>query len=124
MKQLFSAALFTIAALFIPAAMAHGDAKPKQGGVVASAGDLSFELVATADGAALFIEDHGKPLASVGVTGKLTVLTGADKAEGEFKPAGDNKLTVSGIKLASGAKAMATLNGTGKKPLTVRFTIK
>jgi hypothetical protein len=124
MQKLLKAVLIAVAALLVTPAFAHGDAKPKQGGVVASAGDLSFELVAAGDGAILYVEDHGKPLTTTGMSGKLTVLNGTDKAEGDLKPAGDNKLSVSGVKLRSGAKAVATLITAGKKSLTVRFTVK
>ncbi|MCP5915905.1 hypothetical protein NL317_28210, partial [Klebsiella pneumoniae] len=90
------------------AAMAHGGAKPKHGGVVATASDLGFELVGTPAGAAIYIEDHGKPMAPTGMSGKLTVLNGAEKSEAELTVAGD-KLEAKGVKLAPGAKVVAAL---------------
>jgi hypothetical protein len=125
MKALLNIVLVAITALFVTTAFGHGDAKPKQGGVVSSAGDITFELVAGPEGATLYLEDHGKPLASAGMSGKLTVLSGADKAEGELKPAGENKLLAAGIKLNAGARVVATITrGESKKAITVRFALK
>jgi hypothetical protein len=60
-----------------------------------------FELVGTADGAVIYVEDHGKPMAPAGLKGKLTVHNGAEKSEAELLPVGD-KLEAKCIKLASG----------------------
>lgn len=104
-------------------AWAHGEAKARHGGVVQKAKDLSFELVPQAGGAAIFIEDHGKPLAVTGIGGKLTVLNGADKREAELKPAGD-RLEAQGVKLAAGSKAVASVTLADKQTLTLRFVVK
>lgn len=104
-------------------ALAHGEARPRHGGVVQKASDLSFELVPQAGGAAIYIEDHGKPLAAAGIGGKLTVLNGADKREAELKPAGD-RLDAQGVKLVAGSKAVASVTLADKKTLTLRFVIK
>lgn len=124
MNKTFVATLVAaLAALSFHAAQAHGDAKPQHGGVVQTASDLVFELVALPDGAAIYIEDHGKPMSTAGASGKLTVLNGADKAEAELKPAGD-KLEAKGIKLASGSKVVASVTTADKKTVSVRFTVK
>jgi hypothetical protein len=104
-------------------ALAHGGAKPKHGGVVATASDLGFELVGTPTGAAIYVEDHGKAMAPTGMSGKLTVLNGAEKSEADLVVAGD-KLEAKGVKLAAGAKVVAALTTPGKKAITVRFTVK
>jgi hypothetical protein len=124
MRKLITALLFSAGALSLPSAFAHGGGEPKYGGVVQTASDLSFELVKKDDGAILYVEDHGKPLASQGMTGKLTVLTGSSKGEAELKPAGDNKLEAKGVKLVAGTKAVAALTTPAKKAVTVRFTVK
>lgn len=123
MKTLSAALLVGATALSAGNALAHGAAAAKHGGVVQTAADLSFELVATPEGASLFLEDHDKALQSAGLSGKLTVLNGAEKSEAELKPAGGNKLEAKGVKLNKGAKVVAVLN-MGKKPVTVRFTVK
>lgn len=123
MKKLFTVAVLGLSVLSFNAAFAHGDAKAKHGGVVAVASDLGFELVGTASGAAIYVEDHGKPMLPTGMTGKLTILKGAEKSEAELAVAGD-KLEAKGVKLAAGAKVVASLITPAKKAITVRFTVK
>lgn len=118
-----TAAVLGWSALTLQGAMAHGEAQARHGGVVAMASDLGFELVGTADGALLYIEDHGKPLAPTGMAGKLTVLNGSIKTEAALAVAGD-KLEAKGVKLAPGAKVVAALTTPAKKAITVRFTVK
>ncbi|MBP6901159.1 MAG: hypothetical protein KBC73_13780 [Burkholderiaceae bacterium] len=121
--KLLAAALLCASALSLNTALAHGGAKAKHGGVVAVASDLGFELVATPTGAVIYVEDHGKPLAPTGLSGKLTVLNGAEKSEAELVAAGD-RLEAKGLKLATGAKVVAALTTSAKKAITVRFTVK
>ena len=123
MKKRLPVVLLGLLALSLNGAMAHGDAKPRHGGVVATANDLGFELVSTPDGAAIYVEDHGKPMAPTGLKGKLTVLNGADKSEADLVVAGD-KLEAKGLKLAKGAKVVAALVTPAAKAITVRFTVK
>ena len=105
-------------------AHAHGDAKPMHGGVVQSASDRDFELVTEGTGAAVYVVDHGKPADTAKMSGKLTVLDGKEKTEAELTPAGSNKLQAANIKLAPGAKAVASISGATGKVITVRFTVK
>ena len=124
MKHLISVASLVICCLSVNSALAHGDAKPQHGGILQVANDLSFELVAQADGATIYLMDHGKPMASKGITGKLTVLQGSNKIEVDIKEAGDNTLRVLGVKLGKGDKLVAALSNIRGKSMTVRFTIK
>lgn len=121
--KLLAAIVLGLSALSFNPAMAHGDNKPKHGGVVSTASDLHFELVATPTGAAIYIDDHGKPMAPTGMSGKLTVLNGAEKSEAELAVAAD-KLEAKGLKLVKGAKVVAALTTPAKKAITVRFTVK
>ena len=105
-------------------ALAHGDEQPKRGGTVSVAEDLAFELVPQPNGAGIYIEDHGKPALTQGMTGKLTVLNGADKAQVELIAAGDNVLEAKGVRIAVGTKAVAAVTLRNAKTLTVRFTVK
>lgn len=123
MNKFLMAAALGLAALGFSAAHAHGDAKARHGGVVQLAQDLSFELVAQPGGAAIYVEDHGQPLAPTGMSGKLTVLKGSEKTDYPLTPAGD-RLEAAGAQLPKGAKAVALVNGAGKKTITVRFSIK
>jgi len=104
----------------------HGQAfKPQHGGVVAKASDLDFELVAKAEAITLYVVDHGKPASTQGASGKITLLSGADKAEAVLAPAGDNKLEAKGsFKLAAGTKLVATVTLQGKPPVNVRFALR
>ncbi len=123
MKKLLTVVVLGLSALSFNVTLAHGGAKAKHGGVVATASDLGFELVGTPTGAAIYVEDHGKPKAPTGLKGKLTVLNGAEKSEAELVVAGD-KLEAKGVKLSPGAKVVAALVTPAAKAITVRFTVK
>lgn len=124
MKQLFQAAVLALSALTLNTAMAHGAAKPRHGGIVQVANDVSFELVAEADAATIYLIDHDEPMSSTGISGKLTVLNGTQKTEVDIKAAGDDKLRATGVKIGAGAKVVAVLNNVEGKTVTVRFTVK
>ncbi len=123
MKTLISALI--AASLFVAPAMvtAHGTVTAKHGGVVVEAHDLNFELVSTTDGAHLYIVDHGQPMKPTNMSGKLTVLNGAEQSEAPLKAEAD-RLEAAGIKLVKGAKVVAILSAPTKKTMTVRFVIK
>ena len=122
-KHLNAALLVGLATLGFKAALAHSGGAPKHGGVLAAASGQSFELVGTANGAAIHVEDHGKPTAPTGLKGKLTVLQRDQKSQAELVPAGD-RLEAQGVKLDTGAKVVAALTTAAAKAITVRFTVK
>jgi hypothetical protein len=118
------AAALALALLAAPAA-AHGPENPMYGGIVQKVSDLHFELVPHPGGAWLYVADHGKPVDSARLSGKLTVLNGTEKSEGALKPAGGNKLEAAGLRIAPGARVVALVTGTAaNKPLTIRFSVK
>lgn len=121
--RFLNAVAVALAALSCNPATAHGTHQAKYGGVIATSNDLGFELVSTPTGVALYIDDHGKPKAPAGFSGKLTVLTGGEKTEAVLTAAGD-RLEASGVKWVAGSKVVASLSMPSKKALTVRFTIK
>lgn len=123
MKKLLTVVVLGLSALSFNTAFAHAGGPAKHGGVVTTASDLSFELVGSPDGAVIYVEDHGKPMAPTGLKGKLTVLNGAEKSEADLVVAGD-KLEAKGVKLAKGAKVVAALVTPAAKAITVRFTVK
>lgn len=126
MKKAFGLLVLAAACVALPS-VAHESGKARRGGVVQTSAELNFELVGQdgQDGkAVLYVDDHGKPLPTAGMSGKLTVLNGADKSEAELRPAGDNKLEAAGVKLAKGAKVVAALKTGSGKAVTVRFTVK
>lgn len=123
-KHLLTALIAATVAAASTAALAHGEATPRHGGVTRSVNDLSFELVALDSGAAIYIEDHGKPISTSGFAGKLTVLAGSNRSDAALKPGSDNTLVAEGIKLPPGAIAVAVLTDRNGRTTTVRFTLK
>ncbi len=121
----FLALVAIAASVAATGAYAHGD-KPKHGGIVQSASnDISFELVNKDGKATIYVEDHGKPVATAGASGKLTVLNGTEKTEVPLEPTADNILvSKSDVKLGTGAKAIASVTFADKKTTNVRFSIK
>jgi hypothetical protein len=83
---------------------AHGDVvhaptKASHGGQLQDAGLWRFELLLkNGDSAAgntllVYVTDHdGKPVASAGLTGTATILTGKEKQATPLKPDGENRL--------------------------------
>lgn len=114
------------ASLAAPAmVLAHG-AKPAQyGGVVQVASDLQFELVNRDGTVTLYVDDHDRKLPVAGATGKLTVLTGAQKTETALAAGAGNALVAADrMQLAKGAKAVALVRFADGKSVTVRFTVR
>ncbi|WP_194725168.1 hypothetical protein [Noviherbaspirillum malthae] len=122
MKKLLALAAMTMA--LSGNVFAHGD-KPKHGGVVSTANDMSFELVNKDGKAIVYVNDHGKPVDTAGASGKLTVLNGTEKTEVALEPAGSNTLTTKDdAKLAKGSKAIAAITFADKKAVNARFSVK
>ncbi len=106
------------------AAQAHGEAKAQHGGVVQMAQDVGFELVAGPQNATLYLSDHGQPLATQGIRGKLVVMQGGKTTEAPLAPGGGNALIAQGLKLGPGATVVALVNPVAGKAVTVRFVLK
>lgn len=123
-QQLLIATLLAAASLAMHQAAAHGSAAPRHGGLVQVANDVNFELVVEADGASIYLVDHGQDMPAKGISGKLTVLNGAHKSEAEVKAAEGNRLRATGVKIAPGAKVVAVLNNVQGQTATVRFAVK
>lgn len=121
-KLLHTLALAAGLALAPALGLAHGDIDAKHGGVTKMQNDLGFELVPQADGAAIYIEDHGKPVPVAGMSGKLTVLNGSQKSEAPLVPAGD-KLEAKNVKVKQGSKVVAAIQTADRKTITVRFSV-
>lgn len=104
----------------------HGDDhKPKFGGIVSESKAFDVELVAKPDLITVYLSDHGKPMSAKGAKGKVTLLSGTDKAEADLAPAGDNKMQAKGnFNVAAGTKALVTITAEGKPLSSLRFTLK
>ena len=123
MKKLLSIVALGLSFAIAQPVLAHGE-KPRHGGVVSEAKDLSFELVNQNGSAVIYILDHGQPVDTAKASGKLTVLNGSEKTEIDLQPAGENRLTSAGkISLGKGAKAIASLT-LGQNKVSVRFAVK
>ena len=125
MKLRIALLLVAVTLTASPLVCANGDHKPNYGGVVAVVKDVQYELVAKPDSVTLFIEDHGKKVATNGATAKVTLLTGTDKTEIPLVPVGANGLEAKGaFKVPAGTKAVATVTLAGKPAVSVRFELK
>lgn len=123
-KKLIGLIVLSMSVLGAGIVHAHG-AKPQRGGVVTTANDIQYELVNKEGKVLIYVEDHGRAVATAGATGKLTVLNGAKKTEFALQPANGNALTTDdAVRLAPGAKALATITFADKKTVAVRFAIK
>ncbi len=80
-------------------------------------------LIATSDGATVYVVDHEDDYDATQMSGKLTVLNGADKSEVALKSAGGNRLEANGVELGKGAKVVAAVTE-GRKATTVHFTVR
>ncbi len=124
MKKIFAVAALAASVAFPGEVLAHG-AKARHGGIVQSAGDLSFELVTKNGVPTIYVNDHGKDLSTTGATGTLTVLKGTQKTELPLAAGGNNTLVAKGgANLAPGSKAVAAVTFADKKAVSVRFSIK
>jgi hypothetical protein len=124
MKKIFVCLTIAGSVIVSGNVLAHGD-KPKHGGIVQTASDLSFEMVSKDNATIIYVEDHGDKLSTVGATGKLTILNGKEKSELPLEPAGDNTLAAKGdTKFVKGTKAIASITFADKKTVNVRFSVK
>ena len=124
MKRLIALSAIAVGMALSSQALAHG-AKPKHGGVVQSAADLSFELVTKDGKAVIHIDDHGQALSTAGATGSLTILAGSKKSEVVLEPAGSNTLvSKTDVKFERGNKALASITLPGREAISVRFSRK
>ncbi len=124
MKKILALATMAIALAATGNVFAHG-AKANHGGIVQSANDLNFELVAKDGKVTIYVEDHDEAFSTKGVTGKLTILNGAERTEVPLEAAGNNLLVAKGeVKLSKGAKLVAAITFSDKSSVNVRFAIK
>jgi len=102
-------------------ALAHGDPKPQYGGIVQSAGDISYELAPNEQGSVLYVDDHGNPVLTAGITGFLAVMSAGRRADYELKPIGENRMLAIGAKLTAGQRATAVLKLPSGQSVVVQF---
>lgn len=124
MKKIMSALAVALAIAGANAAQAH-ESEAKHGGIVKTAGDLSFELVNKDGKTTIYVDDHGKDMPMAGGGGTLTVLKGKEKTVVPLTPGGANTLVAKdGVKLEAGNKVVAAIVFPDKATSSVRFPIK
>lgn len=105
-------------------AIAH-ESPAKHGGIVKSAGDLSFELVNKEGKVTIHVDDHGEAVTTAGATGTLTVLKGTQKSETTLAAGPGNTLVAKDdVKLEAGNKVMTRVTLPNKPAVSVRFAIR
>ncbi|WP_298397789.1 hypothetical protein [uncultured Azonexus sp.] len=105
-------------------AIAHEDhGKSMHGGFVLDAGHAQFEIVGKGETVTVHVSDHGKPVATAGAAGKLTILTGSSKREIELKPAAADQLQGQGV-INPGDRVLLNVGWPGQKPMSARTTVK
>lgn len=123
MKRLIALIAMAIGLAAASNAVAHGS-KARHGGIVQTAGDLSFEIVRKDNMATIYVNDHGKDLPTAGASGTLTVLKGSRKTVLPLQAGPGNTLVAARAQLAPGAKAVASIKLVNKEAVNVRFSIK
>jgi hypothetical protein len=90
-------------------AFAHGDHKPKHGGIMGRGDDeISVELVMDKGTAILYVEQDDKPVRSEKLTGTLTIAArGRPAHEVKLVPVGENKLMATGLTPVRGDRLKA-----------------
>lgn len=121
LKSLCAALLLFASAIATSPVFAQEAAPAGHAGVVQAANDMSVESVVAADRAAIHVVDHDDDYDVKQMSGKLTVLNGAEKfwAEADrWQHAGGH-----GYTLGKGAKVVAEVTEE-RKTATVRLTIE
>ena len=125
MKRTIAFSAAVVLACTSVAALADGEHKAKYGGVLTVVKDIEYELVAKPDAITIYVDDHGKKVSTKGGSGKLVLLTGAEKSEVPLSAVGENGLEARGaIKAGPGTKAVATMTLPGKAAVSARFELR
>ena len=126
MKKLLIAFLgaTTLVTTTVHAGAGH-DHGPKHGGVVREVKSVTYELVPKSDSLTVHVSDHGKPIATAGAKGEVTLYAGNDKTVVALEPAGDNLMVAKGnFKVGVGVRAALTVTLAGKPEAKANFNLK
>jgi hypothetical protein len=104
--------LFMALLLQLGAARAHGDEKPKHGGLMGRGDDtVTVEFVFKGDAVTVYIEDHDSavPIPAERLKGAWVTVSGPGRAAQQttLLPAGDNRLAASGLSPRVGDRVSA-----------------
>lgn len=92
-KAFVSVAIAVSTALCMGSVSSHGVPTPKHGGLVDIGGEISFEMVTQGRTIKIFVEDHGKPLATKGASGELLLGSETGKRLAALKDSGENSVS-------------------------------
>lgn len=101
-------------------AFAH-DAKPQYGGVVSEEKDIAYEMVSDEKGLTIHIEDHGNPVPSAGIQGRLVFVGNGMKREIALQPADGNRLVAPGGRWNIGESATAVLKMSSGRHIVLKY---
>jgi hypothetical protein len=100
-------------------------AKPRHGGLVKDAGELTYELVVAPARIEVWVEEHGKPTGTAGATAKLTLIDSGSRVEVALAPAPPNRFVATGdYKLGKGMTALLQVDVGGKEIAKIRYTLR
>ena len=100
------------------------DLNPKHGGIVSESSHMEFELVLNPQATELYVRDHGRPVDLTQAKGKLMLVSGGKKTEIELVGSA-TMLKGNAFELGVGGyTAVATVELSNKKKITVRFKSK
>ncbi|MDO9387638.1 MAG: hypothetical protein Q7T65_13140 [Thiobacillus sp.] len=100
----------------------HG---PKYGGVVREVKNVTYELIAKPDSLTLYINDHGKPVSTLGAQADAVIYAGNDKTMVKLDPAGENRMMAKGsFRVGVGVRVALTTILPGNPPAKVTFNLK
>ena len=108
-------------------AYAHGDHKPKHGGIMGRGEDeISVELVMEKGSVILYIEDEsGTPVPTEKVKGTLSVVSpGRPTQEAKLIPVGDNKFSAKGLTPVPGDRLRARIILPGGEEFSSIFSFR
>jgi hypothetical protein len=108
-------------------AHAHGDHKPKHGGIMGRGNDeISVELVMEKRAVILYIEDEtGTPVQTEKVRGTLSVVSpGRPAQEAKLVPAGDNRFSAKGLTPVPGDRLRARIILPSGEELSAIFSFR
>ena len=100
------------------------DHTARHGGIFIAGKVADMEVVAKPELIQVYVYDHGKPAKITGAKGKVTLLNGAEKSEGELAPSGDKMEAKGPFKVSKGTKGIVTITMAGKASTTGRFEVK
>jgi hypothetical protein len=110
-------------AAYVNFAQAHNE-EVQHGGVLQVVKEIAYELVSSEEAVTIYVTDHGNPVETSGIVGRLVINDGAQKKEAKLEAHGVNELRAKGIRLSSGMRAVAILAMPSGRQAVVQFPMR